>query len=341
MLNSNLWTVIVMCDVKEIAIASIVLGVLMGVAGIAWSVVIKNGRARYAWTRKHRVEGVAATIHGLIMVFFMVMPILWSGYGNYYTPLLLTMDEVTYPRTNNNSLILIPLSYLLLSNLLISTSTGNTRNGWTLYPPLSTQGSTLVPITISNIIASLILAGYSSTFTSLNFTITIIHCRVAGVTLLILDLYEYGILTVSILLITSLPFLTGALLMLATDLSLHTIFFNGLLGGSPLLYQHLFWFFGHPEVYVLMLPGFCLLTLTLRLSYSLSIFGNQCVSLSICCIGYFGFLVWSHHMYTSGISVDCRTLFTLSTFLIAIPTSSKLASWLLTLLTAAETGLIT
>lgn len=259
------------------------------------------------------------------MIFFFIMPILWSGFGNILSPYILYIDEVPYPRLNNLSLILILFAYLYivpLTSLSQLSTTHTIFNGWTLYPPLSTSISSLLPYTVSILIISLLLSGYSSTFTSLNFLILLTHYRPSGILLLYMDLYLYAITSVSILLLVSLPFLTTALFLTLSDLCVTTSFFTT----APLLYQHLFWFFGHPEVYVLIIPGFGIITLTLRTSLSIAVFGSQCMSLSVLCIGFFGFLVWAHHMYTAGISIDSRIFFTLSTFLIAIPTSSKLFS---------------
>jgi heme/copper-type cytochrome/quinol oxidase subunit 1 len=158
----------------------------------------------------------------------------------------------------------------------------------------------------------------------------LIHYRPLGIPLLYIDLYLYALLNVSLLLLLSLPFLTGSLFMIVSDINLSTLFYSCLVGGDPILYQHLFWFFGHPEVYILIVPGFSIVSFCIR-SYPffipIAIFGNQCMCLSILCIGFFGFLVWSHHLYSSGSSRDCRMFFSLSTFLIAIPTTSKLLSW--------------
>merc|ERR1711912_212848 len=184
---------------------------------------------------------VSITLHGLIMIFFLVMPALFGGFGNYFVPIFQGSPEVVYPRVNNLSILVLFLSFLLILISIISEFGGGT--GWTLYPPLSTSFMSLSPSSVAYLIFGLLIAGISSCLTSVNFWITILNLRSYCLTLKTMPLL-------------TLPVLSGALLMVIADLHSNTLFFDPVFGGDPVLYQHLFWFFGHPEVYILIIPAF-------------------------------------------------------------------------------------
>lgn len=308
--------------------------------GLGWSFIMRGELACHIIpTKQIKRYWENVSLHGATMIFFMVMPILIGGTGNLLGPALLGVDEVCYPRLNNLSIVLQPLAFLLiLSSTYLK---GKWGTGWTIYPPLSTSGAELAPLAVDLIIIGLLVSGTSSTLTSLNFYVTTFTYRCLGQTIASVDLYLYSMTTLSALLLLSLPILTGGLVMVITDLNLNTVFFSPLFGGDPVFYQHLFWFFGHPEVYVLILPAFAIITLAIRKVIRAPLFGNQCIALSIISIGTVGMCVWAHHMYSAGLSLDTRAFFTATTLLIGVPTSAKLFNWLGSTYTARSPELLT
>jgi cytochrome c oxidase subunit 1 len=258
------------------------------------------------------------------------MPGLFGGLGNTFVPIYLGSSEVAYPRINNMSVLVIPLSYTLV--LLSLNNEFGSGIGWTLYPPLSTSLMSLSPVGIDVIICGLLLSGISSTLTSLNFFVTIQNMRCYGMTLSNMSVYVWSIIITASMLLLVLPILTGALIMLIADLHYNTVFFDPLFGGDPVFYQHLFWFFGHPEVYILILPAFGLISMILSGLIQVIIFGNQSMILAMSCISILGSVVWSHHMFTVGMESDTRAYFTVVTMMISLPTGSKIFNWLCTYL---------
>lgn len=264
------------------------------------------------------------------MIFFLVMPGLFGGFGNYFVPIFQGSPEVVYPRVNNFSILILLLSYLFLILSLISEFGGGT--GWTLYPPLSTSFMTLSPSSTGNIIFGLIISGISSCLTSLNFWTTIHFLRSYYLILSSIPLFPWAFLITAFMLLLTLPILSGTLLLILGDLHSNTLFFDPIFGGDPIFYQHLFWFFGHPEVYILIIPAFGIISIIISGILQLIIFANQSMIFAMSSISLLGGLVWGHHMYTVGLESDTRAYFTGVTILISLPTGTKIFNWLFTYL---------
>merc|ERR1711886_24103 len=273
---------------------------------------------------------ISITLHGLLMIFFLVMPGLFGGFGNYFAPIFQGSPEVVYPRINNFSILILFPSYLLLILSLISEFGGGT--GWTLYPPLSTSFMSLSPSSTALLLFGLLMSGISSALTSLNFWVTILNLRSYCLTLKTMPLFPWSLLITAAMLLLTLPILSSALLMVLADLHSNSLFFDPVFGGDPVLYQHLFWFFGHPEVYILIIPAFGIISIIISSSYQKMVFGNQSMIFAMSCISLLGTVVWGHHMYTVGLETDTRAYFTGVTILISLPTGTKIFNWLSTYL---------
>ncbi|SDZ72951.1 cytochrome c oxidase subunit I [Rubrimonas cliftonensis] len=320
---------------KDIGILYLISAGVLGAISVAMTFYMRlelmEPGVQYMLTEDGQVDGnlwnVMITGHGILMMFFVVIPALFGGFGNYFMPLMIGAPDMAFPRMNNLSYWLFVAGATLA--VLAVFVDGGVHAGWVLYAPLSTTGSPGMAMDLA--IFAVHLSGASSILGAINIITTFLNMRAPGMTLFKAPLFAWSIFVTAFLILLALPVLAGAITMLLTDRNFGTTFFDPAGGGDPILYQHILWFFGHPEVYILIVPGFGIVSHIVSTFSKKPVFGYLGMVWAMIAIGVLGFVVWAHHMYTVGMSADAQAYFMLATMVIAVPTGVKIFSWIATM----------
>ena len=334
---------------KDIGILYLVVSALVGFIAVSFTIYMRlelmNPGVQYMCMEGMRLTAagigectpnghlwnVLITGHGILMMFFVVIPALFGGFGNYFMPLQIGSPDMAFPRMNNLSFWMYVAGTTLAICSVLSPG-GNDQLGsgvgWILYPPLSVnEGGMSMDLAIFAVHVS----GASSILGAINMITTFLNMRAPGMTLFKVPLFSWSIFVTAWLILLALPVLAGAITMLLTDRNFGTTFFDPAGGGDPILYQHILWFFGHPEVYIIILPGFGIISHVIATFSRKPVFGYLPMVWALIAIGALGFVVWAHHMYTVGMSLTQQSYFMLATMVIAVPTGIKIFSWIATM----------